>query len=141
MTVLSLNHYSIRTTDLERSGRFYQDVLGLSPGPRPPFSFPGLWLYGGDGTALLHLIGVSPGDNAVLADYLGEGSNARGGGAIDHIAFFCADFDLVKHRLTELQVAFRERQVPLLALRQLFVTDPHGVVLELNFPSEGQADG
>ena len=32
---LSLNHFSIRTTDLNASRRFYADVLGLTVGPRP----------------------------------------------------------------------------------------------------------
>ena len=45
---LTLNHYSIRTTDLEASRRFYADVLGLTVGPRPDFPFPGLWMYRGD---------------------------------------------------------------------------------------------
>ena len=45
---LTLNHYSIRTTDLAACDRFYCGLLGLQAGPRPPFPFPGLWLYSGD---------------------------------------------------------------------------------------------
>ena len=33
---LSLNHYSIRTTDLQACERFYCGLLGLVVGPRPP---------------------------------------------------------------------------------------------------------
>ena len=47
---LSLNHFSIRTYDLEACRRFYADLLGLVVGPRPDFPFPGLWLYAGDTT-------------------------------------------------------------------------------------------
>ena len=65
---LTLNHFSIRTTDLEASRRFYADVLGLSVGPRPPFPFPGLWMYRGPhddmANAVVHLIGLDPQDPA-----------------------------------------------------------------------------
>ena len=47
---LSLNHYSIRSSNLPACERFYVDVLGLRVGPRPAFAFPGLWLYAGDTT-------------------------------------------------------------------------------------------
>ena len=45
---LALNHYSIRTTDLDACRAFYENVLGLTVGPRPEFPFPGLWMYAGD---------------------------------------------------------------------------------------------
>ena len=37
---LSLNHFSIRTVDLDACERFYCGLLGLTKGPRPPFPFP-----------------------------------------------------------------------------------------------------
>ena len=45
---MSLNHFSIRSLDLDACERFYCGLLGLTKGPRPPFPFPGLWLYAGD---------------------------------------------------------------------------------------------
>jgi catechol 2,3-dioxygenase-like lactoylglutathione lyase family enzyme len=135
MSVLSLNHYTIRTTDLERSRRFYEEVVGLKSGDRPPFNFPGLWLYSADGVAALHLVGIVPGDG--LADYLGAkaGGSAIGGGAIDHIAFMCSDLEGVRASLQRIGVPFRERTVPLIDMAQIFLEDPEGVTLELNFPN------
>jgi catechol 2,3-dioxygenase-like lactoylglutathione lyase family enzyme len=73
---LSLNHYSIRTADLDACRRFYVDVLGLEVGPRPNFSFPGLWLYAGDtsqwSNAVVHIIGIDAGKPEGLKDYLGD---------------------------------------------------------------------
>ena len=46
MAVERLDHYTIRTADLDATRCFYTEVLGLSVGPRPAFTFPGLWLYG-----------------------------------------------------------------------------------------------
>ena len=49
MGIRKLGHYSIRTTDLQASRTFYTEILGLREGFRPPFNFPGIWLYqGGD---------------------------------------------------------------------------------------------
>jgi catechol 2,3-dioxygenase-like lactoylglutathione lyase family enzyme len=138
---LTLSHYSIRTTDLEACRAFYVDVLGLSVGPRPPFPFPGLWLYHGDhgdyANALVHVIGVEPDDAGGLTSYLGErdGGQANGTGSIDHIAFFAQDLPQMLQRLARLGIAARERTVPVLGLHQVFLTDPDGVVIELNYPA------
>jgi catechol 2,3-dioxygenase-like lactoylglutathione lyase family enzyme len=53
------NHVSFPVQDLERSLRFYCDVLGLEPIPRPAFPFAGAWLRAGD--LQVHLIVPPPG--------------------------------------------------------------------------------
>lgn len=47
MPIGRLDHYSIRTLDIEAARRFYTGVMGFEVGFRPPFNFPGLWLYNG----------------------------------------------------------------------------------------------
>ena len=142
---LQLNHFSIRTLDLPACQRFYCDVLGLAVGPRPPFPFPGLWLYAGDtalySNAVVHIIGIDRNDPAGLKQYLGERSEAslQGTGAVDHLAFFSTGLAPTLARLREHGVPFRERTVPLLELHQVFVEDPSGVVIELNFPAAEHA--
>ena len=44
-----LHHFSLPVTDLERSRRFYHEILGLREITRPPFDFPGVWFAVGDG--------------------------------------------------------------------------------------------
>ncbi len=138
---LSLNHFSVRTTDLARSRDFYQQVLGLSDGPRPAFPFPGHWMYGGDhgdvANAVVHLIGIDPNDAAGLQGYLGDRDPAalRGSGAVDHIAFFTTGLAAMREHLAALGVPCRERTVPSIGLHQLFVDDPDGIVIELNYPA------
>ena len=91
---MPLNHDSIRTTDLAACDRFYCGLLGLQVGPRPPFPFPGLWLYSGDthvwANAVVHIIGIDLNDPAGLKQYLGDrdASGLHGSGAVDHVAFF-----------------------------------------------------
>lgn len=142
---LMLNHFSIRTMDLEACRKFYVDVLGLTVGPRPPFPFPGIWLYRGDHgdyyNAAVHIIGIDRDDPEGLKNYLGDRDpdSLRGTGAIDHIAFFAEGLgDMIDH-LNKLGIPVRERSVPSLGLHQLFLDDPNGIVIELNYPAAEKA--
>ena len=138
---LALNHFSIRTTDLPACERFYCDVLGLRVGPRPPFPFPGLWLYPAESTdyaqSAVHIVGIDPNDPEGLKQYLGDREEAtlHGTGTIDHVAFFATGLAPMLARFAQHGIAMRERSVPLLGLHQVFVDDPNGVVVELNFPA------
>ncbi len=138
---LSLNHFSIRSQDLPACERFYCGLLGLVVGPRPPFPFPGLWLYQGDtaqwANAAVHIIGMDKNDPAGLAAYLGDRpeSSLKGTGTVDHVAFFATGLAGMLARLREHGVPLRERTVPVLGLHQLFLDDPNGVVVELNYPA------
>jgi len=141
MGIRKLGHYSIRTGDLEASRRFYTGILGLREGFRPPFNFPGIWLYQGDDEAdfgVVHIIGVDPANPAGLADYLGvrEEAGLAGGGAIDHVAFLATGLGDMRARLRDHDCAFTERTVPSLGLFQLFITDPSGVTVEMNYPHD-----
>ena len=138
---LSLNHYSIRTTDLAAVERFYASVLGLSAGPRPAFPFPGVWMYNGShdnvANAVVHIIGIDKNDPEGLKKYLGDRDEAslHGTGAVDHIAFFATGLaDMLKH-LEALSIPYRERTTPSIGLHQLFLDDPCGLVVELNYPA------
>ena len=137
---LTINHFSIRTDDLEASRRFYVDVLGLTEGPRPAFPFPGLWMYRGDhgdvANAVVHIIGTARDEQKGLDGYLGERDETlRGTGTIDHIAFFADGLAPMLAHLKSSGVDFRQRTVPNIGLHQVFLNDPNGCVIELNYPS------
>jgi catechol 2,3-dioxygenase-like lactoylglutathione lyase family enzyme len=129
----NLNHFLILARDLEATRDFYVDVLGLSVGPRPPFKFPGYWLYLGE-RAVVHLAakggaGARPGAEAGSAT-----------GAIDHVAFEASGLADMVARLDRHGIARRHRKVPGQGLHQVFVQDPDGVTIELNYPAaEGDA--
>ena len=55
------------------------------------------------------------------------------------MAFFATGLASTLGRLRAHQVQCRERSVPVLGLHQVFVDDPNGVVVELNFPAEEKA--
>lgn len=137
MALQRLDHYSIRTPRLDETRRFYAETMGLEEGPRPPFPFPGAWMYRAD-TAVVHTAGYDPDDAEGLKGYLGDKELVNSGtGAIDHVAFVADDLPAMQARLTAAGVAFRERAVPNLGLPQIFVEDPDGITIELNYPAAG----
>ena len=121
MPVDQLQHVNIRCADVDRSRDFYVGVLGLSQGQRPPFASVGYWLYLND-VPVIHLV-----QRSANADV------PAGGGAIDHVAFRGVDLRGTRARLVEENMAFREAVVPRDGTMQLFVLDPDGVQIELNF--------
>ena len=142
---LTLNHFSIRTTDMDATRRFYEGLLGLTVGPRPDFPFPGLWMYRGPHTdtsnAVVHIIGIDANDPAGLEKYLGGRApeGLHGSGALDHVAFFAEGLAAMLAHLAAQGVTPRQRTVPDLGLHQLFLDDPNGVVIELNYPAAEKA--
>ena len=145
MSNLSLNHFSIRSLEIEKTTDFFCKTLGLTVGPRPSFPFPGAWLYNGDSSkwsnSVLHLIAIDKNDPDGLKQYLGDrdASSLSGSGAIDHIAFFATGLKEKIALLKALQIPYRERTVPVLKLHQIFLDDPNGIVIELNYPAEEKA--
>jgi catechol 2,3-dioxygenase-like lactoylglutathione lyase family enzyme len=141
MPVGKLDHYSIRTPEVEASRRFYTEVMGFAVGFRPPFKFPGIWLYNGaqypETTGVVHIIGIDPSDPQGLKDYLGDRdvTSLQGTGTVDHMAFVATGLADMRARLQNHGIAFRERTVPSLGIHQVFFEDPSGVTLELNYPA------
>ena len=135
MPLAAIDHYFVYARDLEASRRFYETVLGFEVGVRPPFPFKGYWLYL-DGKARVHL-GAAEADEG-QEYYLGRRDHADHGhtGSLDHVAFQASGFRAFRARLDGLGVEYRHREVPQFKLQQLFLKDPDGVTLELNFPSE-----
>ncbi|MFB9125748.1 glyoxalase [Paraburkholderia dipogonis] len=137
MPVTKLAHYSIRTTDLDKSRRFYTQVLGFREGFRPPFNFPGIWLYNGSDESefgVVHIIGIAPNDPNGLVEYLGDKALPETGtGTVDHIAFLATGLQDLWATLRREGYEWRDRTVPSLGLHQVFVEDPSGVTIEMNF--------
>lgn len=125
MPAVSLNHYTIMVQDLERTKEFYEDIVGLTVGDRPPLAFPGYWLYCG-GVPTVHLVGHRP-ENPQL-DGVPET------GRLDHIAFAAENLKLMRERLRARGVEYDERVLPRLNMTQLFFRDPDGISIEFNFP-------
>jgi catechol 2,3-dioxygenase-like lactoylglutathione lyase family enzyme len=132
MPVLGLNHVNVRTPDFKRTVAFLRDALGMTvtPVPEHEANDKAAWAYDDTGVPVLHLASA---DVAYSPDEVLPAEAPRGSGAVHHIALSCADFEAMRSRLTALSVGFRENHMARNGVRQLFVEDPTGILLELNF--------
>ena len=121
MPVDQLQHVNIRCADVEAAKEFYVRVLGLKVGARPPFQSVGYWMYLGD-HPIVHLVQRPAGETA-----------ASGPGNLDHVGFGGVDLAGTRAQLTAAGIAFNEKVVPRDGSVQIFVVDPDGIKVELNF--------
>ncbi len=98
---------------------FYTGILDFSEGFRPPFNFPGCWLYASE-SAEIHLVF----DNSEPSDNYNP---------VDHIAFVASGYKETIQRLENANWEYRYSDVPDTNIRQIILVDPNDVKLELNF--------
>src|ERR1700760_793523 len=130
MSVGLLDHFNIRTRKLADTVRFYEEVLEFKNGDRPNFAFPGAWMYS-EGKAVVHIVDISKTDEQQKPD----------SGVVHHVAFVSRGFDGMKQRLQTRGFPFDARQVPGGELWQIFVNDPNGVMIELNYEAAKEQSG
>lgn len=137
----SLDHCAIRTTRLQESRRFYEELLGLEVGPRPELPVPGYWLYDGE-RPVVHLIELTDTmEQDVFGVPLSQEVAAGVRNGLDHLAFRITGLDAVRRRLEAGGIAYQETGIPQLRLTQLFVRDPNGITAELNFFLDDEPGG
>jgi catechol 2,3-dioxygenase-like lactoylglutathione lyase family enzyme len=124
--ILSINHIQlVAEKDLVIQLRdFYCDVVGLTEGFRPAFERMGFWLYIGD-KDVLHLITPKEGDGRSLQK-----------SSFDHIAFKTTNYQGVLQKLKTLNIPFEEKPIPGMTVHQIFLRDPAGNRVELNFDDD-----
>jgi catechol 2,3-dioxygenase-like lactoylglutathione lyase family enzyme len=124
MPAQAIHHINIRArkTLVEALKDFYESVLGLRAGWRPPFQSTGHWLYLGD-TPIVHLV----------EDELVEGSAHTRSPIVDHVAFSCTGLKGFEALLLAKNIPFRRTEVPATSLIQLIFADPAGNGVELQF--------
>jgi len=127
--VEALDHVNIITSDVEGSARFYVELLGLEPrdGPPPLTHENARWMYDAAGRAILHI-------NSLDCPRHYDREIRQGPtGALHHVALRCSNYEDLLARLESRGLEHRLNEVTAVALRQIFVLDPNGVLLELNF--------
>jgi catechol 2,3-dioxygenase-like lactoylglutathione lyase family enzyme len=119
MPAIAMNHFTVLTDDVPKTVRFYGALLGLTEGPRPPFDFPGAWLYAG-GLPILHIIGGRP-------------RSELNAGVIDHMAFSAVGLADTLAMLTAHGILHTCRRQVGNGPWQVFFHDPNGARVELDF--------
>jgi len=132
MPIEDIIHVAIKTEDLEATNSFYTEILGAKFAQRPPMDIPGSWLDF-HGTQ----IHVLAGEKAFT-----EENNVRyGSGTVDHIAVKASRYDEMKQTAVVHGLEYRENDIKEAGLWQLFLKDPNGIVIELNFWKDGEPAG
>lgn len=121
MGLVSLDHVNLRTTRLDEMVEWYTSVLQMQVGPRPPFPFPGAWLYIGE-RACVHLVGVEA-----------DGTGAETELKLEHFAFSATDLNAFQERLEARNIPCRRVEVPAINIVQLNVWDPDGNHIHIDF--------
>jgi catechol 2,3-dioxygenase-like lactoylglutathione lyase family enzyme len=131
MPIERMDHFTIVTRDAEATARFYGEMLGFTPGPRPDFRFPGVWLYS-NGRAILHVI-----ERPTIPE---------GAGVLDHMAFWGTGLADYISKLKARGLSYDLRRLPEggpgAGVWQLFFHDPNGARVEIDLAaSEVEPEG
>ena len=132
MALTGMEHYLVLTADLDATRDFYQDALGMSQGFRPQLGFPGYWMYIG-ATPVIHIAEWNTYTAHSNGKEIPVTAPAASTGAFVHIAFNAQHFEAVIARLERHGVTPARNLVSRSGMRQLFVFDPNGVKIEINF--------
>lgn len=130
MQVNGLNHVNIVAADLAKTVKFYESVLGMQAQPIPvaPPGFDGRWIVDHQGQPIFHVQAFNPERHG--------GIHAGVTGSIDHVSLTCVGFADTKQRCDELGIAYRVNDRQFGDLRQIFLSAPDNINLELNFAGD-----
>lgn len=128
VAVKRLDHVNVRTANLERMVAWYGAVLGMEPGPRPDFGFPGAWLYA-DGQPVVHLVGVDRPRNA-------DPDELR----LEHFALSAEGLPAMLDRLKSAGETYRLNRIEDFGIIQVNLWDPDGNHIHVDFAA-AEADG
>jgi len=124
MTIEGMNHFTVISSDLEKTKAFYLEVLGLREGYRPPLESTGAWLYAKDQKhSILHIMAERPMPESAP-------------GVIDHMAFTATDLQSTINTLKQHGIAYKLNRMKELGIWQLFCHDPDSAKVELDFSAD-----
>ncbi len=120
MPVIAFDHVNIRTAQLDTMIQWYGDILGLRPGPRPPFAFRGAWLYLGN-QPYVHLVEKT------------SQAKADPEAALEHFALRATDMAGFLATLDDHGIPYSVDEVPEFPIVQVNFHDPDGIHIHVDF--------
>ena len=122
MQIKSLDHVNLRTMRLDEMIAWYGEVLGLHPGDRPNFAFPGAWLYVGE-LPIIHLVQAKEEQRAIEPK-------------IEHFALGASGFEEFTRTLDARSIDYSVDPVPGFPIVQINLHDPDGNHIHVDFSAE-----
>jgi len=119
INILGYNHVSLQVRNLERSLKFYKEIVGLEQLPRPNFATKGAWLRVPHEAEELHLIEGKK--DSVVSDMKG---------ATTHFSWEIPNVDIAETYLKTKNVIIH-KQSRADGVIQLYMLDPDGYLIEL----------
>ncbi|MCP5246591.1 MAG: VOC family protein [Burkholderiales bacterium] len=127
MKIEGMNHFTVLSSDLEKTKAFYIQILGLHEGYRPPMESTGAWLYtDNQDHSILHIMAERPMPESAP-------------GVIDHMAFTTTDLQSTIDTLKQQGIQYKLNRMKALGVWQLFFHDPDGAKIELDFSADEPA--
>jgi catechol 2,3-dioxygenase-like lactoylglutathione lyase family enzyme len=125
MQTLGINHINIVVTaaQLPAVVAFYEQIIGLKQGGRAASKRDGAWLYCGD-AAIIHLSVVEQ------SPYSGRDTH------FNHVALACTGVADFVQCLDSANIAYETDYRSPPEMTQIFLHDPVGIRIELNFAGE-----
>ena len=141
MPISHIEHFLVASDDIDATRDWYARVLGMTSGHHPDFGFPVHWMYVDD-IDIVHIGPSARQAGEIQKKYLGRTSQKteEGTGALDHIAFRATGLRQMLEHLKREKVPFTQRRANGQALFQLFLYDPNGIKIELNYAAQ-EAEG
>jgi len=132
MPIDRIDHVNIRTADLAGTVAFFRDVLGMeaTPAPGGMGMDRACWLRDANGEPAIHVGELSL---TYPTDGWRDASAEGGTGPVHHVALQCSGYDDIRTRLAGRGLPIKESDIREIGLRQIFVAEPSGILLELNF--------
>ena len=143
MTVTGLHHASLTVTDLDRSLRFYRDLLGVSVREQVDTAAALVTAISGESTGRVRIADLDLGDGRVL-ELVEDRDHEPQTHAGSHIAFEVDDVWATYRQLVDAGVTARSEPILLGAdagrhwdgCVVVWITDPDGATVELVQPRE-----
>ncbi len=133
MGINAFDHYTVRSADLQKAWRFYEDVLGLTVVARPGMQMPAAIVSIGD-VQVVHVFQATAAQDAIFSRMqpADEETAYWRTGRLHHVGFWATDVPAFRERLQHHGVPFREHTLP--DKYQFVFKDTDDIEIEVNFP-------
>ena len=132
---MKLNHALILASNVNEMSQFFEKIMGLKRGQRPAFKFEGAWLYDETNTACVHIVSIKEvnGNQAKYLSHEPKPESRSQRQIVDHLAFTSNSYRTFILRLVNTHVTYVERDIPESDERQIFITGPDELKIEVLF--------